>query len=147
MTITFARARRADHWKAAFPCYGKVALIQSAIFWAPPFAIALLQILWIGVTQRRFVVNWLIVEYGLVFGGFFFALTFLTAIADDLIRNRQTEEPTIEWNPALTWKVFISIGALGSAAAAYFAYPQGWHLSAFFAAMAVGCVVAVRKCF
>jgi hypothetical protein len=49
----------------------------------------------------------------LIFGGFFFLLALVTAVSEDIRRNRTAMERTVAWNPQLMWRNFIYLGAVG----------------------------------
>ena len=64
----------------ALPYYLRVSFLYSAVGWAPPLAIALVDAMWIGLTQHRLAINRINVEFALTFGGFFFVLLLLTVV-------------------------------------------------------------------
>jgi hypothetical protein len=135
------------HWKIALPYYLRVSFVYSAIGWAVPLAITLVDTMWIGLTKHRLAVNRITVEFALTFGGFFFVLTLLTAMGDDMRRNWDAQERTVAWNPLLMWKIFLYLGALFFFVAAFLAYHQGASLSVLFIGFAIGSALAAKKCF
>jgi hypothetical protein len=135
------------HWRIALPFYLRVSLSYSAIGWAVPLAIAFTRTTWMSFTRHRFAVDLANFEFALTFGGFFFILALLTAVGDDIYRNRTAEQPTIAWNPLLMWKVFLYIGALFFLVAALLAYHQGAWLSVLFIVFATGSLIAAKRCF
>src|SRR5882724_12930788 len=137
----------ASHWKIALPHYLRVSFRYSAIGWAPPLAITLADTMWTVLTKHRLMVNRIIVEFALTFGGFFFVLSLLTTVGDDIHRNWDVRERTVVWNPLLMWKIFLYLGALFFFVAAFFAYHQGASLSVFFIAFAIGSALVAKKCF
>lgn len=137
----------ARYWKTALPYYLRVSFLNSAIGWAPPLAITLVSAMWTGLTTHRVAVNRAGVEFALVFGGFFFVLTLLTAVGDDIHRNRGAQERIVAWNPLLMWKTFLYLGAMLFFVAAFLAYHQGAWLSVLFIAFAIGSAIAAKKCF
>lgn len=137
----------APYWKTALPYYLKVSLKYSAIGWAPPLAITLADAMWTGLAKHRLAVNRAGVEVALTFGGFFYFLSLLTAVGNDIYRNRGAQERTVSWNPLLMWKIFLYLGALFFFVAAFLAHHQGVWLSILFVAFASGSTVVARKCF
>jgi len=135
------------YWKTALPYYLKVSFLYSTIGWAPPLAITLASATWTGLTTHRVAVNRAGVKFALVFGGFFFVLTLLTAVGDDIHRNWGTQERTVAWNPHLMWKTFLYLGALLFFVAAFLAYHQGVWLSVLFIAFAISSTFAAKRCF
>jgi hypothetical protein len=134
------------YWKTALPYYLKVSFLYSAIGWAPPLTITLASTMWTGLTTHRVAIN-RGVEFALVFGGFFFALTLLTAVGDDIRRNWGTQERIVAWNPFLMWKTVLYLGALLFFVAAFLAYHRGVWLSVLFIVFAVGSTFAAKRCF
>ena len=137
----------ARYWKAALPYYLKVSFLYSAIGWTPPLAITSVSAIWTGLTAHRVAVNPAGVKFALVFGGFFFVLTLLTSVGDDIYRNWGARERVVSWNPLLMWKSFLYLGALLFFVAAFLAYHQGAWLSVLFIAFAIGSAIAAKKCF
>ena len=135
------------HWKVALPYYLRVSFLYSAIAWAPPLAVVLVGAMWTGFTRHRLTVSRLNLEFALIFGGFFFVLTLLTAVGDDIHRNWGAHERTVTWNPLLVWKSFLCLGALFFFVAFFLAYHQGASLSVLFIAFAIGSAIAAKKCF
>jgi hypothetical protein len=134
------------HWKRALPYYLKVSFLYSGIGWALPLAITLVDAIWTGLTKHRLAVHWANLKFALVFGGFFFLLSLLTAVGDDIHRNWGAQERTIAWNPLLMWKTFLYLGALLFFVAAFLGYHQGAWLSVLFIAFAIGSAIAAKKC-
>ena len=135
------------HWRTAVPYYLKISFIYSAIGWAPPLGIILADGMWTGLTKHRLAVNRTRVEFALTFGGFFFVLSLLTAVGNDVYRNWGAQERIVAWNPLLMWKVFLYLGALFFFIAAFLAYHQGVHLSVLYIAFAAGSVIVAKECF
>ena len=136
----------ASHWKMALPYYLRVSFLYSAVGWAPPLAIALVDAMWIGLTQHRLAINRINVEFALTFGGFFFVLPLLTVVGDDIHRNWDAQERSVAWNPLLMWKTFLYLAALFFLGAAFLAYHQGASLSVLFIAFAISSAFVAKKC-
>jgi hypothetical protein len=135
------------YWKIALPCYLKVSFLYSAIGWAPPLAITLVDAIWTGITKHRLAINRTGMEFAMAFGGFFFLLPLLTALGDDIHRNWGVQERIVAWNPLRMWKTFAYLGALFFFVAAFLSYHQGVWLSVFFIAFAIGSAIIARKYF
>jgi hypothetical protein len=125
----------------------RASFLYSAIGWAPPLAIALVDTMWTGLTKHRLTINRINVEFALSFGGLFFVLSLFTAVGDDIRRNWGVQERTVAWNPYLVWKTFLYLGALFFFVAAFLAYHQGASLSVLFIVFAIGSAIATKKCF
>jgi hypothetical protein len=96
----------APYWKTALLYYLKVSFLYSAIGWAPPLAITLVDAIWTGITKHRLAINRTGMEFAMAFGCFFFLLFLLRALGDDIHRNRGVQEPIVAWNPLRMWKTF-----------------------------------------
>ena len=147
MITAEAKRARVQHWRNAFPIYLKVCFRYSApIGLAPLFAVILFPV-WTLITRHRFLVSWEVLAYVAVMWGFFFLLMLLTAIGNDVYRNWNSQRPVVHYDPTLPWLVFMYVGTAGFTAAAFLSYQQGWYLSLLFGVMALGCLMAARKCF
>lgn len=136
----------ARHWKKALPIYLRLSLRFSLVAWALPLALTLLATLWVELTQRRFIISRAGLAYAAIFGAFFFLLALTAAVGDDLHRNREAQEATVAWNPALVWRTFLYLSALFFLVAAFFAYHQGAWLSALFIFFFLGCATVAKVC-
>ena len=117
------------------------------IGWACPLAVILADAMWTGFTKHRLAINYIGVEFAIAFGGFFFLLSLLTAVGDDIHRNWGAQERIVAWNPSRIWKTFLYVGALFFFVAAFLAYRQGVSPSVFFIAFAIGSAITAKKCF
>jgi hypothetical protein len=73
-----------SYWKKALPYCLKASFLSSAIGWAPPLAVILVEAVSTGLSKHRLKINRTAVEFAIAFGGFFFLLFLLTAVGDDL---------------------------------------------------------------
>jgi hypothetical protein len=135
------------HWQTAIPTYLKISLKYFAMTSVPPLAVILAMSLLRALGTRRLIINRVGIELSFILGGVFFLLAFLSAVIDDVLRNRKMQEPTVAWNPQLLWRNFIYLGAVGSFSAAFLAYHQGAWLSVFFLAFSIGSLATAKKCF
>ena len=138
----------ANHWRKALPWYLKASFRFSLVFWITPLAVVLIGAIWIWVTTHHLVVSRAGLELTVAIGGGFFLLALMTSLAADVYRNRGVQEGTIVWNPNLTWKVFVYLGAFFLMAAAFPAYHQGAWLSAgCFVCFSIGSAIVATVCF
>jgi uncharacterized membrane protein len=98
MMMTTAIVNGRQYWKSALLYYLKISLWLSALGWLPALVVVLLHSIWVAVTDQRLMVSSLALEMGAIFGGFLFLLSFTTAIADDLYRNRGRSERILAMN-------------------------------------------------
>ena len=137
----------ASHWKKALPYYLQASLRFSLMFWVLPLAAVLIGTIWIGITTHHLVVHRVGLGLSMTFGGGFFLLALLTSVAADVYRNRGVGEGTVEWNPALVWKVFLYLGAVFFLVSAFLAYHQGVWLSVAFVCFSIGSAITATLCF
>jgi hypothetical protein len=116
----------------------KASFRFSLIFWVLPLALVLVGMVWIAVTTHHVVVDRVGLGLTIAFGGGLFFLALITSLAADLYRNREVQEGTIEWSPALVWKAFLYLGAFFFLVAAFLAYHQGVWLSVGFVCFSIG---------
>jgi hypothetical protein len=145
--IATGKRARAQHWKRALPFYLKVSLIPAGAIAFPILAIVLVRSIRLSFRVHRVSIWRFGLEYAVIFGGFFFLMTFIAAVGADIRRNWSSTEPTVAWSSAITWQTFLYLGVVFFVTAAFLSYHQGWYLSVIFAVMAIGCGVVVRKCF
>ena len=136
-----------SHWRTALPTYAKLSFSYALTLSVAPLAIALLASLWTRIRTGHWTINPEGIAFALILGGFFFLLSLITAVGEDIRRNRTARERTVAWNPQLMWRNFIYLGAVGFFVAAFLAYHQGAWLSVFFLAFSVGAVITANKCF
>lgn len=137
----------ASHWRKALPYYLKASFRFSLVFWVLPLAVVLVGMIWIAVTTHHLVIDRVGVGFAITFGGGFFLLALITSLAADLYRNREAQEGTIEWNPALVWKAFLYLGAFLFLVAAFLAYHQGLWPSVGFVCFSIGSAIVATVCF
>jgi len=135
-----------SHWQTALPTYLKLSFSYAVRFSIAPLGIGLLASLWTMISTGHWVINRAGIAFALIFGGFFFLLALVTAVSEDIRRNRTAMERTVAWNPQLMWRNFIYLSAVGFFVAAFLAYHQGAWLSVCFLAFSVGSLITVRKC-
>ena len=135
------------HWRTALPTYLKLSFTYAVVLSIAPLALALLASLWTRVSTGHWPINRAGIALAFIFGGFFFLLALVTAVGEDIRRNRTAQEPTVVWNPQLMWRNFIYLGAVGFFVAAFLAYHQGAWLSVFFLAFSIGSLITAKKCF
>jgi len=135
-----------SHWKKALPYYLQVSARFSLVYWVASLTAVIVGTLLSALFNRRLGISRVGFEIAAIIGGFFFLLSFLTAVGADVCRNRGALEGTIEWDPALVWKSFLYFGAIFFLVAAFLAFRQGVWLSLTFLCFSAGSAITAKVC-
>jgi hypothetical protein len=134
-----------NYWREALPTYLRLSVSFGVMVAFAPLVVAVLASIWTGIRTGHWPTVGL--AFALILGGFFFVLSLVTAIVEDMRRNWRAHIRTTMWNTQLVWRNFIYLGAAGFFIAAFLAYHQGVWLTVFFLAFSVGSLLTARKCF